>query len=599
MQASVDKSPVWEVTMSYKAPVSDMSFLLKDVFAIQENLSSIEQFSDFDYDLYNAVLEEAAKFAEQVLEPINRNGDEQGCLIDGTEVTTPAGFKEAYQQYCEGGWQGINGDPNYGGQGLPKALHVAIEEMLYAANSSFCLYPSLTSGATAAINAHASEELKNTYLENMTSGVWSGTMCLTEPHCGSDLGILKTKAEPIDDTRYQLTGTKIFITGGEHDLAENIIHLVLARLPDAPAGPRGISLFLVPKFLVNAGGSLGERNPITCGSIEHKMGIKGSATCVMNLDNAEGYLIGEPHKGLAAMFTMMNKERLSIALQNVGLADASYQIAREYAADRVQGRSQRDGKQGAAIIEHSDVRRMLMTMRSINEANRAFGIYLGMQLDLEEHAADETIKLKAKQRAALLIPIAKAYFSDTGFDNCNHGVQVLGGHGYVREWGVEQFVRDARISQIYEGSNGIQAQDFLMRKVCADKGAAINDLFADIEATLAACNDDSLASYKTKLTDMLGLTKAITDEMIEQVAADNFGAQGGAVEYLHLTGIMLSEWFWLQQLMAMSVLPDQEQKRKLAAADFFFDHVATKATGYAESVRQGYGKLYQLADELI
>jgi alkylation response protein AidB-like acyl-CoA dehydrogenase len=582
--------------MSYKAPVEDMTFILKDVFNVQKYYEGIEQYADFDYDLYSAVLEEAAKFAENVLYPINRSGDEEGCHHSGTEVTTPKGFKEAYQQFCEGGWQGINGDPEYGGQGLPKSLHVLIEEMLYAANTSFTLYPSLTAGACACIGAHASAELKNTYLEKMQSGHWSGSMCLTEPHSGSDLGLLKTKAVPQQDGSYKLSGTKIFITGGEHDLAENIIHLVLARLPDAPPGPKGISLFLVPKFLVNQDGSIGERNTISCGAIEHKMGIKASATCVMNLDDAIGFMVGEPNRGLAAMFTMMNKERLSIAIQGIGLADVSYQIARQYAEERIQGRSSREGKQAAAIIEHADVRRMLMSMRSVTEVNRALAVYLAMQIDLEEHGIDENARKIAAKRVALLTPIAKAFFTDSGFENCNHGVQVLGGHGYIREWGVEQFVRDARIAQIYEGTNGIQAQDLMIRKVCADNGEAIFGLFDEIENEIGSSAQKYLVSL---LNDKLKQVRELTHLIMEQNNKQGAAAQGGAVEYLQAVAYTIGAWLWIKQLDAMVVLSDLQQARKQAAAEFYFEHLLPRVDGLVSSIKNGYDKVFALADELV
>ncbi|NVJ50675.1 MAG: acyl-CoA dehydrogenase C-terminal domain-containing protein [Gammaproteobacteria bacterium] len=584
--------------MSYKAPVDDMSFLLKHVFDVQNNFKDIEAFSDFDYELYDAVLEEGAKFAENVLYPLNRDGDEEGCHHSSSGVTTPKGFKEAYQQFCEGGWQGINGSPEFGGQGLPKALHVLVEEMLYAANTSFTLYPSLTAGACAAIAAHASDELKGRYLENMQSGIWSGAMCLTEPHSGSDLGILKTKAEPNDDGSYKISGTKIFITGGEHDLADNIIHLVLARLPDAPAGPRGISLFLVPKIAVNEDGSLGDANGVSCGSIEHKMGIKASATCVMNFDEATGYIIGEPNKGLACMFTMMNKERLSIALQGTGLAEVSYQVAKQYAVERIQGRSTREGQKGAAIIEHADVRRMLMTMRSTNEANRALSVLLAMNIDLEEHSQDPGVKLQAAKTVALLTPIAKAFFTDAGFDNCNHGIQVLGGHGYVREWGVEQFARDARIAQIYEGTNGIQAQDLLVRKVCADKAETLQALFGEIAETIAA-SDPKFTKLAEQLTVYLAKAKDLTSTIMQQFERNPAAAQGGAVEYLNTLAYVIGGWLWVKQLNCIKVLSELEQQRKLAAAEFFFEHLMPKIDGYVASINNGYDAAFALTDDII
>ncbi|OFR41784.1 acyl-CoA dehydrogenase, partial [Pseudomonas sp. HMSC066A08] len=446
----------------YNAPLRDMRFLLNDVFdapALWQRLPRLAE--RIDADTADAILEEAAKVTGSLLAPLNRSGDEEGAQWQDGAVRTPAGFREAYATYAEGGWVGLTGNPAHGGMGMPKMLAVQFEEMMYAANASFSLYSTLSAGACLALDAHGSEELKNRYLPNMYAGTWAGSMCLTEPHAGTDLGIIRTKAEPQADGSYRVSGTKIFITGGEQDLTENIIHLVLAKLPDAPAGSRGISLFLVPKFLVGDDGTLGARNAVHCGSIEHKMGIKASATCVMNFDGASGWLVGEVNKGLAAMFTMMNYERLSIGIQGIGCAEMSYQGAVAYARERLQSRAPtgpvaRD-KAADPIIVHPDVRRMLLTMKALTEGGRAFSTYVGQQLDLAKYAEDQEERSQAEALVALLTPVAKAFFTDTGLESCVLGQQVFGGHGYIREWGQEQLVRDVRIAQIYEGTNGIQA----------------------------------------------------------------------------------------------------------------------------------------------
>src|SRR3990167_2743831 len=460
----------------YKAPLRDLHFVLHEVFAAPSLWDRLPALADtVDADTADAILEEAAKVTGTLIAPLNRSGDEEGALWLAGEVRTLAGFKEAYATYIKGGWVGLSGNPEYGGMGMPKMLAVAFEEMLYAAGSSFVLYSALSSGACLAIDAHASAELKNTYLPPMYQGRWAGSMCLTEAHAGTDLGMIRTRAEPQADGSYRITGSKIFITGGEQDLTENIIHLVLAKLPDAPAGDKDLSLFLVPKVIVNADGSLGPRNAVSCGSIEHKMGIKASSTCVINFDGASGYLIGEANKGLAAMFTMMNYERLSIGIQGIGCAEASYQAAAAYARDRLQSRAASGkvapAKAAAPIIVHADVRRMLLSMKAMTEGGRAFACYVGQQLDLAKFSADAEERQQADALVALLTPLAKAFFTDIGLESCVHGQQIFGGHGYISEWGQEQLVRDVRIAQIYEGTNGIQALDLLGRKVVANGGA--------------------------------------------------------------------------------------------------------------------------------
>ncbi|WP_196137692.1 acyl-CoA dehydrogenase [Aliikangiella sp. G2MR2-5] len=585
--------------MSYKAPLDDMNFLLNQVFKVQESLGDIEAFQDFDTDLYGAILEEAAKFSENVLFPLNREGDEEGCHFDEGKVTTPNGFKEAYKEFCEAGWQGTNGDPEFGGQGLPKALHVLIEEMTYSANTSFCLYPSLTNGAYHAIHAHASDELKQTYLPPMLEGRWSGAMGLTEPHAGSDLGIIKSKAADNGDGTYKISGTKIFITGGDHDLSENIIHLVLAKLPGAPEGPKGISLFLVPKIKVNADGSLGESNGVSCGSIEHKMGIKASATCVMNFDEAEGYLVGKENRGLFAMFTMMNLERLSIGIQGIGLGETSYQLSKAYAEERKQGRNA--SGEATTIIAHADVRRMLIEQRAYTEAGRALAVFMGMQIDKQYHHSDESVRNQASGLMALLTPIAKAFFTDKGFDACNHGVQVLGGHGFIREWGLEQLVRDAKIAQIYEGTNGIQAQDLLVRKVCLDKLGLLELLYAQINEELAkATQSDLAANLNLRVQAAL---KAFDDTSLwlkESFANRGYEIQGGAVDYLHAAGLLVYGWLWLKMVNVMDCEKDSPLKqRKLLAANYFLKQQFSGLENHLSKVKSGYEELMAVDSDLI
>ncbi|GAA0211867.1 acyl-CoA dehydrogenase C-terminal domain-containing protein [Kangiella japonica] len=559
--------------MQYQAPVDDMMFLVRDVFSLTKRLGHIADFSDFDEDLYHAILEEAGKFATGVLQPINRSGDEEGCHFEDGVVTTPKGFKEAYQAYVEGGWQSITADPNYGGQGLPKALHVLIEEMFYSANTSFCLYGSLTGGATQLLQAHADDATKEKYLPNLISGQWSGSMCLTEAHAGSDLGLLKTKAEPNDDGSYSIEGSKIFITGGEHDMSENIIHLVLARLPDAPEGPKGISLFLVPKFFVNDDGSLGERNGIVCGSIEHKMGIKASSTCVMNMDNAKGWLIGPPHRGLACMFTMMNLERLSIGIQGIGLGEMSYQQANTYANERLQGKAT-DGEAPAPLIKHGDVQRMLNTMESFNKGGRALGVWLGSYLDVAFHSEDKEAVKVADVMSAWLTPIAKAYFTDAGYETCTIGQQVFGGHGYVREWGMEQHVRDCRIAQIYEGTNGIQALDLVGRKLIGSKGEFLDTFLSEINKDLEGL---PASDRKDKVIKHLSELKELSTTIITKSADKPDMPQLIACDYLHYVALVTYAYLWLKMEVAANGGLDEQ-------SDFFFKRVLPRTLGLKASI---------------
>ncbi len=588
----------------YNAPLRDMRFLLNDVFdapALWQRLPRLAE--RIDADTADAILEEAAKVTGGLLAPLNRSGDEEGAQWQDGAVRTPAGFREAYATYAEGGWVGLTGNPAHGGMGMPKMLAVQFEEMMYAANASFSLYSTLSAGACLALDAHGSEELKNRYLPNMYAGTWAGSMCLTEPHAGTDLGIIRTKAEPQADGSYRISGTKIFITGGEQDLTENIIHLVLAKLPDAPAGSRGISLFLVPKFLVGDDGALGARNAVHCGSIEHKMGIKASATCVMNFDGASGWLVGEVNKGLAAMFTMMNYERLSIGIQGIGCAEMSYQSAVAYARERLQSRAPtgpvaRD-KAADLIIVHPDVRRMLLTMKALTEGGRAFSTYVGQQLDLAKYAEDQEERSQAEALVALLTPVAKAFFTDTGLESCVLGQQVFGGHGYIREWGQEQLVRDVRIAQIYEGTNGIQALDLMGRKVVANGGLFLSIFSREVRAFAAGANAE-LAEFVTPLLTALDLLDNLTQGIVARAGNDPREIGAASVEYLHLFGYTAYAYLWAR--MAAAALRQREadpafHDGKLATARFYFARILPRVHSLAAAVEAGSESLYGLEAE--
>ncbi|WP_434032566.1 acyl-CoA dehydrogenase C-terminal domain-containing protein [Pseudomonas aeruginosa] len=588
----------------YNAPLRDMRFLLNDVFdapALWQRLPRLAE--RIDADTADAILEEAAKVTGGLLAPLNRSGDEEGAQWQDGAVRTPAGFREAYATYAEGGWVGLTGNPAHGGMGMPKMLAVQFEEMMYAANASFSLYSTLSAGACLALDAHGSEELKNRYLPNMYAGTWAGSMCLTEPHAGTDLGIIRTKAEPQADGSYRISGTKIFITGGEQDLTENIIHLVLAKLPDAPAGSRGISLFLVPKFLVGDDGALDARNAVHCGSIEHKMGIKASATCVMNFDGASGWLVGEVNKGLAAMFTMMNYERLSIGIQGIGCAEMSYQSTVAYARERLQSRAPtgpvaRD-KAADPIIVHPDVRRMLLTMKALTEGGRAFSTYVGQQLDLAKYAEDQEERSQAEALVALLTPVAKAFFTDTGLESCVLGQQVFGGHGYIREWGLEQLVRDVRIAQIYEGTNGIQALDLMGRKVVANGGLFLSIFSREVRAFAAGANAE-LAEFVTPLLTALDLLDNLTQGIVARAGNDPREIGAASVEYLHLFGYTAYAYLWAR--MAAAALRQREadpsfHDGKLATARFYFARILPRVHSLAAAVEAGSESLYGLEAE--
>ncbi len=582
----------------FNAPLRDMRFVLHEVFAAPALWARLPALADHvDADTADAILEEAAKVTGQLIAPLNRAGDEEGALWLAGQVTTPAGFKSAYATYIEGGWVGVSGNPEFGGMGMPKMLAVQFEEMLYAANSSFALYSALSSGACLAIDAHASQALKAIYLPPLYEGRWAGSMCLTEAHAGTDLGLIRTRAEPLSDGSYSVSGSKMFITGGDQDLTDNIIHLVLARLPDAPAGPKGISLFLVPKIQVNDDGSLGEPNAVTCGSIEHKMGIKASATCVMNFDGARGWLIGQANKGLAAMFTMMNYERLSIGIQGIGCAETSYQNARTYARERLQSRAPTGtvapDKIADPIIVHPDVRRMLLSIKALTEGGRAFASYVGQQLDLAKYSADAQEQQQASALVALLTPVAKAFFTDTGFDSCVLGQQVFGGHGYIREWGQEQLVRDVRIAQIYEGTNGIQALDLLGRKVIANEGVTLQ-LFTRQIRDFAALPG---TPYANPLLEAVQRLEDVSDWLRAQATLNPNEIGAASVEYLHLFGYVAYAWLWARMADVAQRAREAEPAfydAKLATASFYFSRVLPRTLSLEQTIRAGSNSLFEL-----
>ena len=592
---------------TYKAPLRDLRFVYNELFDPTE-LQHLSGFEEVTPDLVEAILEEAGKFCENVLLPINRSGDEIGVRFDNGQVITPPGLKEAYQAYSENGWGALTADPEYGGQGLPKTLGIMIEEMICGANVSFGLYPGLTVGAYNALVSHGADELKQKFLPNMVAGIWSGTMCLTEPQCGTDLGMIRTKAEPQADGSYQLTGTKIFITSGEHDMTDNIIHLVLARLPDAPAGIKGISLFLVPKFMVNEDGSLGERNPVFCGSIEHKMGIHASSTCVMNFDGATGYLVGQPHKGMQAMFVMMNAERLGVGMQGLGIGEASYQNAVAYARDRIQGRALKGALQADKPADplwvHPDVRRMLLTMRAYTEGNRALAIWVARRLDEANHTTDPQRKQDAEAFIALMTPVVKAFMTDCGSEIANLGMQVYGGHGYIREWGMEQFVRDARIAQIYEGTNGIQALDLVGRKLPANTGRNLRPFFHELSAYLESKQDDPRPEFQpfvTGLAKVFVRLQQVTGWIAEKGMKNPEESAGAATDYLRMLGLVSLAYLWAR--MADIALEQRQgdealfYQAKLDTARFYFERLLPQTGALTSAIMSGCASMMNFNPE--
>lgn len=581
----------------YNAPLADMQFLLERVFNAPKTWASLPAIAEaVDIDTAMAILDEAGKISRELIHPINRSGDEEGVIHEKGKVITPEGFKAVYKEYAEGGWVGLCGAPEFGGMGMPKMLGVLVDEMAYSASNAFTLYGSLTAGAALCIHAHGSEVLKNTYLPNLYSGEWAGAMGMTEPQSGSDLKGIRTKAEPQADGSYQVSGSKIFITGGDHDLTDNVIHLVLAKLPDS----KGISLFLVPKIAVDNHGALAGSNGVTVGSIEHKMGLKASSTCVMNFDNATGYLIGEADRGLMCMFTMMNYERLAIGIQGLGTAQAAYQMASEYAKERLQGTAAgvKPGKDSDPIIVHGDVRRMLLTIRAMTEAGRALSIYTGQQLDLAKYG-EGAIQRKAQQYVGLLTPVAKAFLSDRGLDAAVMGQQVFGGHGYIRETGIEQLVRDTRIAQIYEGTNGIQAIDFLGRKVVGDNVAALKCFIDEHKINIEQMHHVS-SEYKQRviaLFDALfGSAMLVNENKRTQPALVN----ACAVDFLDAFGYILYGYFWLAMVNAANEHPDQQfELQKQHLMQFYFDKLIAKADYHLSQVNAGESAIMNMPENLF
>jgi alkylation response protein AidB-like acyl-CoA dehydrogenase len=583
----------------YNPPLRDMQFVMHEVLKVTDEFKAIPRHAEIDAETINAVLEEAGKFAAEVTFPLNMSGDEEGCKLNKEthEVTTPKGFKEAYAQYVEGGWPSLSCDPAYGGQGLPLVLNQCFYEMLNSANQAWTMYPGLTHGAYAALSTHGTDEQKQTYLPKMTSGEWTGTMCLTEAHCGTDLGLMRTKAEPQPDGSYRITGNKIFISAGEHDMTSNIIHLVLARLPDAPPGIKGVSLFIVPKFLVNKDGSLGERNAIHCGGLEHKMGIHGNATAQIVIDGAAGWMVGQPNKGMQAMFVMMNAARLGVGNQSLGLTEVAYQNALAYAKDRIQMRSlsgpKAKDKPADPIIVHPDVRKMLLTAKAYAEGGRAMSIFCAVLLDKAHYHPDEKVRKDSDELLSLLTPIAKAFSTDNGHIATNACMQVFGGHGFIKEWGMEQFVRDNRINMIYEGTNTIQSLDLLGRKVLGNNGAALKK-FGKLVAQLVeeeGVNEKMaefinpiayLGDQMTKLTTELGF-KGFQNP-------DEVGA--AAVDYLRVAGHLVHGYFWarmaqvaLREIAAGNT--DTFYQAKLQTARFYFAKLFPETATLMRTARAG------------
>ncbi|MEH6824861.1 MAG: acyl-CoA dehydrogenase C-terminal domain-containing protein [Motiliproteus sp.] len=582
----------------YKAPLRDIRFALNELLDFETHYANLPGCEEATPDLVDAILEEGGKFASQVLSPLNQTGDAQGCRLEAGSVTTPEGFKQAYQQYIEGGWASLAQNPGFGGQGLPESLASVISELNGSANWSWAMYPGLSHGAMASLDAHGTPEQRAMFLPKLVEGSWTGTMCLTEPHCGSDLALLRAKAEPNADGSYGITGTKIFISAGDHDMADNIVHIVLARLPDAPAGTKGISLFLVPKINVDASGQLQDRNSVECGSLEHKMGINGNATCVMNFDAAQGYLIGTPNKGLNCMFTFMNNARLFIAQQGVCHAELSYQGALAYAKDRLQMRSltgpKAPEKSADPIIVHPDVRRMLLTQKAYAEGGRALTYLLAQQVDRSHKATAEADRQDAQQLLALLIPIAKGFLTEAGVEAASLGIQVYGGHGFISEWGMEQIMRDARIAPIYEGTNGIQALDLLGRKVLASKGALLEYFTGQVRAFIESeSGNEAMAEFLAPLLANLNRWESLTRDIAArtQTNPDEMGA--ASFDYLMYSGYTVLAYIWARSAaVALSKIDAKSSevgfyRAKIQTARFYFDRMLPRNEGLAQAISAG------------
>lgn len=590
--------------VTYTAPLDDIRFVMNELFDYQNSIPTLPGYEDATPDVVEAVLEEGAKFCTNELLPLNLLGDAEGCHYENGVVRTPKGFKEAYKAFCEGGWTGLSCDPEYGGQGLPKTLQFIMSELIVSTNLSFGMYPGLSHGAYNALSVYGSDEQKQAFLPRLIDGTWSGTMCLTEPHCGTDLGLIRTKAEPDGKGAYKISGTKIFISAGEHDMTDNIVHLVLAKLPDAPPGSKGISLFIVPKFLVKDDGTPGMRNGVTCGSIEKKMGIKASSTCVMNFEEAEGYLVGEPHTGMASMFVMMNTARLDVGIQGLGLAETSYQTAAAYAKDRGQGRSlggtKAPEKASDPIIVHPDVRKNLLTMRAYNESARALAIWIGMEVDISEKHPDPERRQEADDLVQLMTPIIKSFFTDYGFEATNLGVQIHGGHGYIHEYGMEQLVRDARIAQIYEGANGIQALDLVGRKLGQGMGRLLRRFFHPVAGFIEENQESAeLMEFILPLAKAFGRLQQATGWIAQNGLRDPEEAGAASSDYLKLFALVALAYIWTKtvkvSLEKMDGRPDF-YRAKIAVARFYMTRLLPQSSSLFATIMAGKAPLMELEE---
>jgi alkylation response protein AidB-like acyl-CoA dehydrogenase len=593
----------------YTPPLRDLQFVLHELLDAVPTLKTIPAYADLDVDTVNAVLEEGGKFAAEVLQPLNLSGDQEGCTLDKTThaVTTPKGFKVAYEKYVEGGWPALSTDTAYGGQGLPHLLNQCLYEMMNSANQAWTMYPGLSHGAYECLHEHGTDEQKQIYLSKLSSGQWTGTMCLTEPHCGTDLGLLRSKAEPQADGSYKITGQKIFISSGEHDMAENIVHLVLARLPDAPVGSKGISLFVVPKFVPNGDGSLGARNAIVCTGLEHKMGIHGNATCQMALDGADGWLVGEPNKGLPAMFVMMNAARIGVANQSLGLTEVAYQNAVAYAKDRLQMRSlsgpKAPDKPADPIIVHPDVRKMLLTARAYAEGARALALHTVLLLDQELASDDEDVRKACADEVALLTPILKAFFTDNAWIATSHCMQVYGGHGYIAEWGMEQYVRDARINMLYEGTNTIQSLDLLGRKVLADNGKKMKAFGKRIAEFIEDEGvNENMQEFVNPLADLGDKVTKLTTELGMKAFQNPDEVGAAAVDYLRVVGHLCYAYMFARMAkiaLAKKDSGDPFYTAKLATARFYFAKLLPETASLIRSARSGVAPLMAMDEALF
>ncbi len=594
--------------MNYKVPLKDMKFVSEEVLDMPGHYTKFTKGQQAEPELLEAIYQEAAKFCENELEPMNASGDKEGCHFNDGEVTTPKGFKEAYTSFVENGWPALCGPAEYGGQGMPESVGLVMMEMMISSNHSWSMYPGLSQGAVKTVYTHARDDLKERFMPPMVAGNWTGTMCLTEPHCGSDLGLLKTYAEVDEDSNedgaYKISGSKIFISSGEHDMSDNIVHIVLARLPDAPVGIKGISLFLVPKFNVNEDGSLGERNAVSCGSIEEKMGIHGNSTCVMNFDGAKGYLISEPHKGMRAMFTFINESRLGVAMHGQAHSEVSFQKALSYAKDRVQFRVKprvMPEKNADPIICHPDVRRMLLTQKAFAEGGRMLNMFCGQMVDIEQSpdfSKDE--HEQAEAMLAVLTPIAKGFLSETSLETTNYGIQVLGGHGFITEWGMEQEVRDARISQLYEGTTGIQGLDLLGRKILGTRGKVLKPMMAKVEKFI---KENKRNKFAKQLKPYVGTWESLTRSIGFSAMRNTDEVNAAAVDYLMFAGYVTVAYFWAEAAVAAEkalsngASEPEFYKTKIATADFYFQRIMPRTLAHEASIKNGMESMMEIDAE--